>query len=192
MVDCRDDMFLRENVEYYFFLARLVELAYDREAVQEATALSDASTEHYLRKLSQLGYFPLLRGARSVVDPSFVRKALRHRGVRVEVGPELGRLVRRDMAHRLLDRAESLSCEGSDDVDPATLEKVTGAFVQRRHSLTVESADALRRSLLELVERTSARAAMEAVTCPKEELVDIGWSWALAPFDGAYPVPERV
>lgn len=67
---------------------------------------------------------------------------------------------------------------------------VTGSFVQRRHRLTVASANALRRSLLELIETTAARAAMEAVTCAADELIEIGWSWTMAPFDGAYQVPE--
>lgn len=190
VVDCRGDAFLLENVSYYFFLARLVELGYDRDAVQEATGLGDASTERYLRKLSQLGYFPLVRGDRSVVDPTFVRAAFRHVGVSVKVGPELGRLVRRDMAHRLLESAETLACEGSERLDAATLNRVTGSFVQRRLALTVDSIDALRRSLLELIETTTDRAALESVTHPEEELIEIGWSWALAPFDGTYPVPE--
>jgi hypothetical protein len=31
---------------------------------------------------------------------------------------------------------------------------------------------------------------MEAVTCSEDELIEIGWSWTMAPFDGAYQVPE--
>ena len=176
----------------WYLLARLVELSYDRDAVQEATGLSDASTERYLQKLAHLRYFPVLQfsGQRSAVDPAFVQQALRHTGVRFKVGARLGRVVRRRVAHRLLDTAETLACEGSEAFDAETLQMVTGSFVQRRHRLTVTSANALRRSLLELIETTAARAAMEGVTCAADELIEIGWSWTMAPFDGAYQVPE--
>lgn len=186
----QEDFFV-ENVEYYYFLATLVQHQYDRGALQAVTGLSDASAERYLTRLSELGFFPLEEGAPEArVSSAFITEALKGAGVSMQVGSRLGRQLRRELSHRLLDTAEDLKCNGSDVYDAHTLKRIVEPFLQRRLTLTVDSVEELRQSLGELLRTFSARSRREQTTAAEADLVHIGWSYVIAPFDGAYPLPE--
>ena len=108
----------------------------------------------------------------------------------VYVGARLNRRVRREMSLKLLDAADDFACNGSELYDSQTLAKISEAFLQRRFTLTVDSVNALRLSLRELITTYSKRSAIESTIHPKEQLVNIGWSYAIAPFNGSYPLSE--
>ena len=157
-----------ENMPYFYFYATLVEHLYSRDAIQEVTGLSDASTDLYLRQLNSLGLFPLAGDGRLEVCPAFIADVRSGRGVSLFVGPKVNRCIRELMCARMFDTANTFSCAGSDLYDAETLAKISEAFVQRRLSLTVDSIDALRVSLRALINTYSERASIERATHPPE------------------------
>ena len=57
------------------------------------TGLSDASIEHYLRKLAMLRLFPLGHNGRVEVCETFIAEARSGRGVALFVGPRVNRCI---------------------------------------------------------------------------------------------------
>ena len=68
------------------------------------------------------------------------------------------------------------------------LPTIKGAQIS--YQLTVDSIDELRLSQFDLLQTFSNRSRIESATVSETELVHIGWSYMLAPFDDSYPLPE--
>lgn len=189
LTDAQQNFFV-ENMGYFYFFSTFVERLYSREQLSEVTGLSEGSIDGYIRKLADLGLLPLIDDGTLHVCPNFIRSARSSAGVALFVGPRINRLIREQMCGDLLAAAEEFACNGSEVYDSDTLSRISEAFLQRRFTLTVASIDALRLSLRELINTFAQRSAIDSTTHSPDELVSIGWSYVLAPFDGGYKVPE--
>ena len=189
-LNTRQQDFFVENMQYFYFFSTLVEWRFSRDDVQEMSGLSEASVDVYMRKLAELELFELADSPRPTVSAAFIREARKGHGMSLMVGPRVNQLIRNEMCTRLLDTANTFAVNGSDIYDEDTLKKISEAFMQRRFTLTVDSINALRLSLRELINTYSKRSSIEQSTHPRDQLINIGWSYVVAPFDGAYTIPE--